>query len=174
MYKIHHQDCTLPVGNSGCEQRWELLKRNPCLKRPRILPIVHRSTGSAMSLTEKLASSIVFSGWLLSLAIVFRDSSTESNLTDPTFRLVVVLAFLGLATLLSRNIWAQWREEQVEIICTYWKCTKHFFKYSVECWSKGWRNVWRMMLKKTKTKTMTKTSHYGKDGKTTTWRGRRP
>ena len=54
--------------------------------------------------------------WLVVVfKLLFTDSSTASNLTDPTIRLVVVLAFLGLATLLSWNIWAQWREEQVEI-----------------------------------------------------------
>ena len=54
---------------------------------------------------------------ILWLVVVFRQSGqSESNLTHPTFRLVVVLAFLGLATLLSSNIWAQWREEQVDIL----------------------------------------------------------
>ena len=64
-----------------------------------------------MSLTENLAASTGSSGWSLS----FNLSSEISNLTHPTCRLVVVLAFLGLATLLSWNIWTQWRDEQVEI-----------------------------------------------------------
>ena len=51
--------------------------------------------------------------WLVFLLeLAFKDIQSDPS---HIYRLVVVLAFLVLATLLSLDIWKQWREDQVKI-----------------------------------------------------------